>query len=458
MSKAVLSNRIYLNCDRGSELDTALSEELTYSISQEPISEFPLIIKNIMRISDSVVSIPAGRSDLIPDGYEIKDKRIVVDAEIPEPKFQLRPAQVEISEGVINSIMAGGVGGLVNAPPGFGKSITALDIAYTLQMKTLIVTTTTTIRDMWVGEIEKWFGFKPGIIGGGKYEVNTPIVVGNIQTVRNRSSDLADKFGCLIVDECHHCSAKTFTEVLNESRASVKIGLSGTLERKDGKHVVFKDYFGNSVLIGKVENVMHPTAHLYDVDFELSSNQFIPWANKVNELKKDPTYRKTILAMAKLYAKMGHKVLIVSDRTEFLQFCNDNLERSCLITGEVKGSDERKAIMDSISNGDKDIICATQSIFSEGVSLNALSCLILATPINNKPLTEQLVGRIQRNEEGKLEPVVVDIRLAGNTGRRHRYTRLGVYMDRGWRTEEFTIDKLVRLASGKNSKKFLDIC
>ena len=34
----------------------------------------------------------------------------------------------------------------------------------------------------------------------------------------------------------------------------------------------------------------------------------------------------------------------------------------------------------------KDVLFGTQSIFSEGISIDNLSCLILGTPINNEPL------------------------------------------------------------------------
>jgi superfamily II DNA or RNA helicase len=81
---------------------------------------------------------------------------------------------------------------------------------------------------------------------------------------------------------------------------------------------------------------------------------------------------------------------------------------------------------------DKDILYGTQSIFSEGISLNCLSCLLLATPVNNEPLLTQLIGRIIRREEGKKTPVVIDINLLGKTARRQANNRLGYYMKQGY--------------------------
>ena len=77
---------------------------------------------------------------------------------------------------------------------------------------------------------------------------------------------------------------------------------------------------------------------------------------------------------------------------------------------------------------DKKILFGTQSIFSEGISLNDLSCLVLGTPVNNEPLLTQLVGRVIRDKEGKEKPVVVDIHLKGKTATRQANARMGYYL------------------------------
>ena len=426
MKKAVVSNRIYLNCEQGSELDEKLVKELTYEIDQQPVSEYPLIIRNMSRIGEGAMSIPSGRLDLIPEDYEFVDKRCYASAYIPEPSFVPRPSQQEAID-LLND------NGLVEAPVGFGKSIIGLGIAHNLQVKTLVVCTTTTIRDMWAGEVKKWFGIEPGIIGGGKYNLDSPIVISNIQTLRNKANKLTQEFGLVIVDEVHRSPAKTFTDTLNLLKARYKVGLSGTMVRKDGLHCVLQDYFGTRKFVGRVENTMEPTIHLWDVPVELNANEFIPWANKITQLIANEVYRESVVNLAKSYAGEGHSVLVVCDRTELLEYGHmETKEASLIITGKVTGGSIRQDIMDCISRREARILWATQSIFSEGVSLNELSCVILATPINNEPLLKQIIGRIQRQAEGKLEPVVVDIGLQGNTGRRHRTSRKGTYISEGW--------------------------
>jgi hypothetical protein len=48
------------------------------------------------------------------------------------------------------------------------------------------------------------------------------------------------------------------------------------------------------------------------------------------------------------------------------------------------------------------------------------------------PLLEQLIGRIIREYPDKLKPVIVDIRLEGNTVSRQYNNRLGHYMKEGY--------------------------
>ena len=77
--KAILSNRIYLECTN--EYQSYLDEELTYSIPPRRPTDPPIIIKNMGVIRSGLVSLPIGRMDLIPDDYEIKDKRTHIPIE-----------------------------------------------------------------------------------------------------------------------------------------------------------------------------------------------------------------------------------------------------------------------------------------------------------------------------------------------------------------------------------------
>jgi superfamily II DNA or RNA helicase len=422
--KAVISNRIYLAYDK--ELFESLKKELTYVVPSKIFGEPPEVKTTIKRIGTRAISLPVGRVDLIPEESEIVDKRIINPWEFPEFKFTLRESQKIIYDKVTDNC-------LINANCAWGKTFTSLAIATKLEQKTLIIVHNISLRKQWEEEIEKVLGITPGIIGGGKVNHNSPITVANIQTLRSRALGLKDEFGLIIVDEVHHAPAKEFEDTLNIFRARYKIGLSATLERKDGLHVVLPDYFGMDVYTTKIENQMVPKVMIIKTFIPFSSNMTVPWANRVNELVANPDYLQIVTDLAKSYGESGHKVLIVSDRTEFLEQCFDlREEHARLVIGSTKVQERAQAHFDMESNTKTRELYGAISIYKEGISENYLSCLINAAPTNNDPLMKQLTGRILREYPGKLQPIIVDIVLKGSTARRQSQARAAFYMDQGW--------------------------
>jgi len=421
--KAVISHRIYMDCS--AELQDKIDRELTYSIPTHNPLDPPQIIKNMGIIRNGLVSLPIGRTDLIPEHYEIVDKRTHVPVDFPEFKFELRDSQKKVFDEIEDNA-------IINAWVSWGKTFTGLAIAGKLGQKTLVITHTVPLRNQWAKEVEKVYGFKPGIIGSGQFDLDSPIVIGNTQTLYRNVEKIRKEFGTIILDEMHHVSSPTFSKILDTNYCRYKIGLSGTIERKDGKHVVFRDYFGNTLFKPPKENYMTPTVHLVPSEIRFMDGAKIPWANRVTKLANDEEYRHTISMLAAAYAARGHKVLVVSDRVAFLKACAElSGDKAICVTGEVAHED-REELVDQILYGDANILYGTQAIFSEGISVDTLSCLILATPVNNEPLLTQLVGRVLRKKEGKISPVIIDIHLKGNTARKQASNRVGFYMKQGW--------------------------
>lgn len=425
--KAVISNRIYLECT--AEYREVLSNELTYVIPGRGPEDPPQVIKNMQRVRTDLVSIPVGRTDLIPKDYEIVDKRIYVPVDFPEFRFPLRDSQQLVFDELNDNC-------IINAWVSWGKTFTGLAIAGKLGQKTLVVTHTVPLRNQWAKEVKKVYGFTPGILGSGKFELDTPIVIGNTQTLYRNIPKIRKEFGTIILDEMHHVSSPTFSKILDTNYCRYKIGLSGTIERKDGKHVVFRDYFGSKIFKPPKENYMTPTIEIYRSDIRFMDGASIPWANRVNALSNNNEYRHSVAMLAAAYAAKGHKVLVVSDRVHFLRACAELTgEKAVCVTGEVAHEDREK-LVDEILYGDKNVLYGTQAIFSEGISVNTLSCLILATPINNEPLLTQLIGRVIRKLEGKRNPVIIDIHLKGKTAQRQASNRMGYYIKQGYQIRE----------------------
>lgn len=436
MSKAVISNRIVLPVkDRAHE--EALLVNLTYKlideyrsrISQREVAE---VIKTYLRMPKGFYSIPSGRKDLIPPEYEIVDNRICTPAEFPKHSITLRPSQQAVYDHITDSC-------IINAPVSWGKTYTAIAIAAKLGLKTLVVTHTTVLRDQWIKDIKNVLGITPGVIGGGKWEgLDKPIIVSNIQTLNKDIPKVSKMFGTVIVDEAHHIPATTFSDVLDNLWSRYKIGLSGTVQRKDKKHVLFTDFFGPIMYKPEAENRVDPNVLIVKSKLRLISGNH--WADSVTELCNNEDYRNLVYKLADTMADKGHKVLVVGERRNFLESCCVRSgDRACVITGDVTDFEKRESLMKEIADSHKDILYGSRAIFSEGVSLNELSCLILASPINNVLNLEQLIGRIQRIVPGKRTPVVIDLNLADNVSKKQAQTRKSYYLSKGYKI--FTLDE-----------------
>lgn len=385
------------------------------------------IIKAYKILPRDIISIPQGREDLIPEGYEIIDKRTVVDMPFPAPTIPLRPEQLDVYDKIEGSCF-------LNALPGWGKTFTALYIAAKLGQKTLVVTHTTMLRDQWIKEIKILFDMEAGIIGSDQYDIDHAIVVGNIQTVTKHALALSKEFGTVIMDEAHHCPASTFTSLIDAMYAKYRIGLSGTLQRKDGKHIMFKDYFGPIVHKPPQSHTLNPVVKIIKSGITLTPGE--PWVKKINNLLYDPDYQEYIACIALTQISKGHKVLIVADRVEFLAKVKEIIGVKCMLVTSETRLEDRESLSSRLETGEIACIAGSRQIFAEGISINILSALILAGPISNEVLLEQLIGRIMRKHPNKTDsPVVLDINFAGFADRKQNNLRLGFYLNKGWDIE-----------------------
>lgn len=426
MPKAVISNRIYID-NPGKDHSKHVIQTLTYKIHKDTGSKkFSSVetIKNYKLLAGGIISMPQGRLDLIPEGWELVDKRVLNPVPFPTPKYELREDQRVVYDEVTDTCF-------INALVGWGKTFTALHIARKLGQKTLVITHTTALRDQWVEEVEALFGMQPGIIGSGKFDIEDhAIVVGNIQTIVKNLEPLQKEFGTIILDEAHHCPATTFAGTVDTFHARYRIALSGTMIRKDGKHILFQDYFGTTVYKPPQANTINPTVHIVKSGITLKPGA--TWVEKINDLTQNDNYRKFIAGVANMHISRGHSVLVVADRVEFLEKVKEYVGETCvLVTGETD-FEARQRVKEQILNKEKMCIAGSRQIFAEGISINILSCVILAVPMSNDSLLEQIVGRIMRPHEGKLDPIVVDIQFAGWADKKQNTDRLGLYLRKGW--------------------------
>ena len=135
----------------------------------------------------------------------------------------------------------------------------------------------------------------------------------------------------------------------------------------------------------------------------------------------------------------GHSVLVIASRIEFLEKIKEYVGETCvLVTGDSGGKNDteksayRKQVGEWIDSGEKSCIAGSRQIFSEGISMNRLSAVILAEPMAFEGTIEQIIGRIMRQHPDKPAPEVFDINFSDRSSKNQNEKRLAFYLNKGW--------------------------
>lgn len=310
-------------------------------------------------------------------------------------------------------------GGILQLPPGAGKTVMALNIISRLKKKTLIIVHKSFLQEQWKERIAQYLSnVSVGIIRQSKVETNNDIVIASLQSIAMRDYDKAvfSGFGLVIIDECHHTAAQVFSQAFYKTNFQFSLGLSATVQRKDGLTKVFKWFIGDIIYKAKTKtsgSVKVIINHYFDECPSYSAvphlfNGKINMAQLINKICAYGPRTDLIIQvlLSVLKKEPDRNVIVLSDRKAHLQDIKEKLNDNDLYdigfyTGGMKQSDLQ-------FSESKQIILGTYSMVSEGFDLPKLNTLVLASP---KSDVEQSVGRIQRQlaNERQYEPVVIDI-------------------------------------------------
>jgi superfamily II DNA or RNA helicase len=321
--------------------------------------------------------------------------------------------------------------GLLQAPPGFGKTFACCSLLARNNTKSLILVHTKLLFEQWLSELEVQMpNAKIGKIGDGHYLVGD-ITVAIYKTAYNNLNQLRDEFSTLIIDETHRCPADMFSHVVNNINAKVKIGLSATPRRKDGKHVYLDDFLSTFRVVAKdSRNLAIPSVTIVKTDFRFAIiDPKRDWARAMNKLCADDSYLDLIAAKAISYIKQGRCPLIIGDRVDMLKKLQKRIPASICVIGE-SSNEIREDALQNLGTTYKAIL--TTKLFDEGISCHRLDTLFFTCPSNNNVQWEQRIGRIERLHPDKQFPLIVDFWLSGAVVTRQQIGRLSWYQQRGY--------------------------
>ena len=312
------------------------------------------------------------------------------------------------------------------------NTVLGFHAAYVTQRKTLVITTKDDIFRQWVEGAEKFLGLKPseiGIIRGDKCEVvGTKFIVAMVQSLSREGKYpdwIDEEIGLVVFDECHRVPADSFSEVLFKFRAKLRLGLSATPDRSDGKELIWMAHIGplraSSDIKLQVPKVLLfnsgwqcPRRRTIDEDGNEQMLRIPHEFGQTTHIEKimaaDPERNHMLAEMIFNAHAKGRKTVVFSTLHAHLE----TLHRLCHTAFKMSGKDmgyyvsattkaeraqrEREKV--------KPVVFTTYSMASEGTNIPQLDTCILAMP---RAKVTQPVGRILRDVKDKKPPVVMDM-------------------------------------------------
>lgn len=133
--------------------------------------------------------------------------------------------------------------GVLAATTAFGKTVVACYLIAQRKVNALVLVHRRQLLDQWMVRLQEFLGLEKkhvGQIGGGKRSPKGLVDVAIIQSLSKKGTvdDIVGEYGHLIVDECHHISARSFEIVARQAKAKYVTGLSATVTRKDGHYPI----------------------------------------------------------------------------------------------------------------------------------------------------------------------------------------------------------------------------
>lgn len=424
--------------------------------------------------SSGIISIPRGywtrlQEHLIRAGvpFEVECRMLTLPPVDFGSRIQLRDYQAAPGE----AMMAAG-GGILEAPPGSGKTSMGLEILARIGQPALWLTHTRDLMDQARDRAAEFLSIPAkeiGMIGAGQDRVGPRLTIALVQALAARGplGELAGRFGAVLIDEVHHSPANTWRAVIDHFPARYRFGVTGSLKRADGLEIIAHLVLGPTVaeiardhvqasggtitprlVVIRTEAVSQAWEEFqrqHEAWAALKASQavggFVPREPRLDyraildEILANPERNRLIVETVLQHAA-GHCSLVLSERVAHCEALATMLQarapaiRVAVIHGGL-GKMERRQIIEAARSGDLDVLLAVD-IAKEGLDIPRLDRLHRVAGGRDPVETKQTVGRIQRPCPGKADALVFDyVDFGIGMLRAQHYARRRVYKELG---------------------------
>src|ERR1035438_570466 len=318
--------------------------------------------------------------------------------------------------------------GVLSATTAFGKTVIAAWLIAQRKVNTLVLVHRQQLLEQWIERLSTSLGLPAkaiGRIGGGRRKATGTLDVALMQSLVRKGvvSDQIAVYGHLVVDECHHLSARSFELVGRRAKARYVCGLSATVTRKDGHHPIIFMQCGpvRYRVDAKQQAAARPFTHQVFVrptGFRMpdltTGGQRAEFQGLYDALATDANRNQMICRDVVSAVRQGRSPLVLTERTEHLRELAEHLSPEVGHVITLQGGMGKKALQDAakrmadIPADAGRVLLATGRYIGEGFDNPRLDTLSLALPVSWRGTIAQYVGRLHRLHEGKREVQVYD--------------------------------------------------
>ena len=258
-----------------------------------------------------------------------------------------------------------------------------------------------------------------GLIAGGRAQDRRQISVALVQSLYKCAEEVSERIGFLVVDECHRCPSRTFTEAVTGFDSKYMLGLSATPWRRDNLSRLIFWHLGDvhhevdSSHLVATGVVLAAEVIVRETDFRPYHDPVAEYSQMLSELTGD-TARNLLIAedVAREARESAGICLVLSDRKAHCENLQTLLRfrfkvESELLTGDLP-IEERQAVVERLNAGRARVVIATGQLIGEGFDCPNLSTLFMATPVRFSGRVLQYLGRVLRPAPGKEKARVFD--------------------------------------------------
>ncbi|MGH8236095.1 MAG: TOTE conflict system archaeo-eukaryotic primase domain-containing protein [Steroidobacteraceae bacterium] len=336
---------------------------------------------------------------------------------------KLRPEQ----QAAADALLAHDTGVLA-ATTAFGKTVIGAWLIAERRVSTLVLVHRRQLLDQWIERLAMFLGLPAeavGRIGGGRRRPTGLIDVAVVQSLVRKGvvDDCVAEYGQLIVDECHHLSARSFEQAARHAKARFVVGLSATVTRKDGHHPIIFMQCGpiRHRVDARTQAAARPFEHHVLVRPTTFQPLKAPEADKRLEfqalyqsLVEDEARTRRICEDIVGAVRAGRSPLVLTERNEHVDRLAQILTpiaRHVVVLRAGLGRKQRDAASErlaAIPPEDERVLIATGKYVGEGFDDPRLDTLFLTLPVSWRGTIAQYAGRLHRLYDGKKEVQIYD--------------------------------------------------